>query len=82
MANKYKLLLFCLLTLAILTVQLLATTSSGAAYERPTPYFKITLLVPTNNPTRMLHAQVITAELWKIGIDAELVLIGWDAFIQ
>jgi ABC-type transport system substrate-binding protein len=48
--------------------------------DTPT-YFNLTLLAPTNNPARVQHAQVIQQEMWKIGIGAELVLVGWDVHI-
>ncbi|MHA2272941.1 MAG: ABC transporter substrate-binding protein [Candidatus Hodarchaeales archaeon] len=50
--------------------------------ENPPTYFKLTLVAPTNNEARILLAQMVTRELWKIGIDAELVLVGWDALAR
>ncbi|MFX0114533.1 MAG: hypothetical protein ACFFB3_08290, partial [Candidatus Hodarchaeota archaeon] len=82
MVKKSKIMIYNLLTLGFLAIQLLVSNGSTAAYERPVPYFKITLLAPTNNPQRVLHAQVATRELWKIGIDAELVLLGFDAALR
>ncbi|MFW9914525.1 MAG: ABC transporter substrate-binding protein [Candidatus Thorarchaeota archaeon] len=82
MANKCKFLLLCFTTLGMLTVQLLATTTTGAAYERPESYFELEIMVPTNKPTRILVAQLVARELWKIGIDAEVQLMGWERFLQ
>jgi ABC-type transport system substrate-binding protein len=53
-------------------------TISNTTQEKPPGYFNITLIAATSNPARVQHAQVITRELWKIGIDAELALVGWD----
>ncbi|MFW9914528.1 MAG: ABC transporter substrate-binding protein [Candidatus Thorarchaeota archaeon] len=82
MTKKRKLLIFWAINISILTGQLLATTTSGAAYERPVPYFKLELLAPTNLPSRVLTAQVIAREFWKIGIDVDLRLIGWNGYLQ
>ncbi|MFX0094495.1 MAG: hypothetical protein ACFFBD_22355, partial [Candidatus Hodarchaeota archaeon] len=43
--------------------------------------FTTTLIAPTNNPTRVQHAQLITNELPKIGIQGNLLLVGWDVLI-
>ncbi|MFX0114053.1 MAG: ABC transporter substrate-binding protein [Candidatus Hodarchaeota archaeon] len=69
------------LVLSLMIGQLIILSAPAVAYEPPAPYFKVTLLAPTNTPHRALAAQVIAAELWKIGIDAELVLVGYDALI-
>ncbi|MFW9914724.1 MAG: hypothetical protein ACFFGZ_03850, partial [Candidatus Thorarchaeota archaeon] len=50
--------------------------------EKPPGYFSITMLALACNPARVQHAQVIAHELWKIGIDADLVLAGWDPLQQ
>ncbi len=46
--------------------------------EQPTPHFHVTLVAPTNDPDRVQISQVVKSELWKIGIGADLVLVGWD----
>ncbi|MFQ5980979.1 MAG: ABC transporter substrate-binding protein [Candidatus Heimdallarchaeota archaeon] len=82
MSKTSKIVISSLVALGFLAGQLLACTNTVMAYERPDPYFHVVLVAPTNNPTRVLHAQVITSELWKIGIDAELLLTGWDVLIR
>ncbi|MFX0061103.1 MAG: ABC transporter substrate-binding protein [Candidatus Hermodarchaeota archaeon] len=49
--------------------------------EPETYLFTVTLIAPTNNPVSIQHAQMITNELPKVGIDVTLVLVGWDVFI-
>ncbi|MFQ5980978.1 MAG: ABC transporter substrate-binding protein [Candidatus Heimdallarchaeota archaeon] len=82
MNKRSEILLLGFMVLSVLTVQLVAIATPSVAYEPPTPYFKLTLIASTNIPTRVLHAQVISRELWKIGIDAELVLVGFDPLIR
>jgi ABC-type transport system substrate-binding protein len=65
-----------------MTLQLGVAGNQVAAAERPAGYFSVTLVAPTNNPARVQHAQVISRELWKIGIDADLSLVGWDPLIK
>ncbi|MFW9916059.1 MAG: ABC transporter substrate-binding protein [Candidatus Thorarchaeota archaeon] len=63
---------------------LMATTIisiADAAIEQPPPLFKLTLSVPTNNYARWQHAGVISGELRKIGIQAELAGAGWESLI-
>ncbi|MHA2497054.1 MAG: hypothetical protein ACXAEI_16400, partial [Candidatus Hodarchaeales archaeon] len=81
-SKKSKILLTSVIALTMLAVQLMAIITSGAAYKRPEPYFKITLVVPNNTPNRILHAQVITRELWKIGIETELIIVDWDTLLH
>jgi ABC-type transport system substrate-binding protein len=64
-----------------MTVQLAVAGDSVSAADEPTAYFSLTLIAPTNNPARVQHAQVIKEEFWKIGIQADLVLVGWDILI-
>ncbi|MFX0114534.1 MAG: ABC transporter substrate-binding protein [Candidatus Hodarchaeota archaeon] len=80
--KKTKLIIFSLLTLGFLTMQLVVSTSNVTAYERPQSYFKVVLIVPNTKPERVKLTQVIATELWKIGIDAEIAIMGWDAFTK
>ena len=58
-------------------IQNIKTVSSA---ELPT-HFSISIIAPSGNPIRVQHAQLITNQMWKIGIDASLKLIGWDALL-
>jgi ABC-type oligopeptide transport system substrate-binding subunit len=75
--NRKKLL--PLLVVAVMTL------SMGIAMVQPTQgvdyLFTTTLIAPTNNPVRVQHAQLITNELPKIGIQGNLILVGWDVLI-
>ncbi|MFX0113638.1 MAG: ABC transporter substrate-binding protein [Candidatus Hodarchaeota archaeon] len=79
--NPQKAIIWIFLTLILLKGYTTITISNNAQ-EIPTNYFKIVFIAPTGNPARLQHAQVITRELWKIGIDAKLILVGMDPLIQ
>jgi ABC-type oligopeptide transport system substrate-binding subunit len=81
MKSKHYMILAALSILVLFTLQMGVAGDQAAAAERPAGYFSITLVAPTNSPARVQHAQVITRELWKIGIDADLMLVGWDPLI-
>ncbi|MFX0093993.1 MAG: ABC transporter substrate-binding protein [Candidatus Hodarchaeota archaeon] len=51
-------------------------------YGQPEYFFITTLIVPTNDTVRVQYAQLITNELPKIGIQGNLVLVGWDVLIS
>ncbi|MHA2274086.1 MAG: hypothetical protein ACXACI_19795 [Candidatus Hodarchaeales archaeon] len=82
MKAKNYMLLGAVFVIAIFAMQMGSTGMQASAVDKPPGYFSITLIAPTNNPARVQHAQVITRELWKIGIDAELALVGWDPLLQ
>ncbi|MFX0115497.1 MAG: ABC transporter substrate-binding protein [Candidatus Hodarchaeota archaeon] len=74
----------CVLVIIImisLSMGQIGVTRESIAADKPPDYFQITLIAPTNNPIRVQHAQMITQELWQIGIDADLVLLGLDPVI-
>ncbi|MHA2232228.1 MAG: hypothetical protein ACXAB4_07040, partial [Candidatus Hodarchaeales archaeon] len=82
MKTKHYMILAALATLGLMILQVGAAGERVAAAEKPPGYFSVTLVAPTNNPARVQHAQVITRELWKIGIDADLMLVGWDPLVR
>ncbi|MFQ5980915.1 MAG: hypothetical protein ACE5OZ_22480 [Candidatus Heimdallarchaeota archaeon] len=82
MKTKHFMILAALATLGLMILQVGAAGERVAAAEKPPGYFSVTLVAPTNNPARVQHAQVITRELWKIGIDADLMLVGWDPLVR
>ncbi|MHA2494473.1 MAG: ABC transporter substrate-binding protein [Candidatus Hodarchaeales archaeon] len=79
MKAKNYMLLGAVFVIGIFAMQMGTSSVQVGAVDAPPGYFSITLIAPTNNPARVQHAQVITRELWKIGIDAELALVGWTA---
>ncbi|MFX0116509.1 MAG: hypothetical protein ACFFB3_18315, partial [Candidatus Hodarchaeota archaeon] len=81
MKSKQYMILAALTVLGLMVLQMGTAGEQVAAAEKPPGYFSVTLVAPTNNPARVQHAQVITRELWKIGIDADLMLVGWDPLI-
>ena len=52
------------------------------ASEKPDYFFFVHMTAPTSNPVRMQYAQLMEGELPKIGIGAELDLIGWAGGIR
>ncbi|MFX1255836.1 MAG: ABC transporter substrate-binding protein [Promethearchaeota archaeon] len=67
-------------------LSLLMTVPLGLVVVTPVftqspPHFTITLIASLNNPFRVQVAQVIANELPKIGIDTDLVLLGWDDLV-
>ncbi|MFX0091841.1 MAG: ABC transporter substrate-binding protein [Candidatus Hodarchaeota archaeon] len=70
-----------LVLIAIVVLSLGAVSIQSAFAQEPSWLFRITLLAPTANPVRVQYAQLITNELPRIGIDANLLLIGWDEYI-
>ncbi len=81
MKVKYYMLIAAATVIGLMAFQMGVAGNNVSAAEQPSMHFKITLLAPTNNPARVQHAQVIKAEMWKIGIDCDLVLVGWDVHI-
>lgn len=79
MRNSFVLLI---VTVSCLTIRQIDAVTENISADPPPSYFNLTLIAPSNNPTRVEHAQLITQKLWMIGIDAELVLIAWEPFEQ
>ncbi|MHA2494472.1 MAG: ABC transporter substrate-binding protein [Candidatus Hodarchaeales archaeon] len=82
MKAKNYMLLGAVFVIGIFAMQMGTSSVQVGAVDAPPGYLSITLIAPTNNPARVQHAQVITRELWKIGIEAELALVGWDPLLQ
>jgi ABC-type oligopeptide transport system substrate-binding subunit len=82
MKSKNWLILASLTFMGLMGLQTMASVDQVSAVDQPPGYFSITIIAPTNNPARVQHAQVVYRELWKIGIDADLVMVGWDPLIQ
>ncbi|MFX0113858.1 MAG: hypothetical protein ACFFB3_04875 [Candidatus Hodarchaeota archaeon] len=81
MGNHRQMTMIGILVLGFLVLQMIVGINQGIGYERPSPNFKLVLLAPNNVPNRVLAVQVIAQELWKIGIDTEVLFVGWDAFL-
>ncbi|MFX0090495.1 MAG: ABC transporter substrate-binding protein [Candidatus Hodarchaeota archaeon] len=68
-----------------LALVVVMTLSLGFAMIQPAQsvdyLFTTTIIAPTNNPVRVQHAQLITNELPRIGIQGNLLLVGWDVLI-
>ncbi|MFX1255952.1 MAG: ABC transporter substrate-binding protein, partial [Promethearchaeota archaeon] len=75
--NKKKVLPLVLVAIMMVSMVFVAIQPVQAQ----TPVFSCVFLAPTNNPVRVQHAQLVANELPKIGIDAVLLLVGWDVLI-
>ncbi|MFW9915482.1 MAG: ABC transporter substrate-binding protein [Candidatus Thorarchaeota archaeon] len=73
------------LTVGFLLYLMTANTAISAGtitQGSPPGYFQLTLIVPSNNPVRVQHVTAIANELWKIGIQADTMLISWEPFLS
>jgi ABC-type transport system substrate-binding protein len=72
--NIQKKKLITVIFLIVLSIQLLVTSVTAQEEEEETTYFKITFLVAADNEDLMKVAQLVENEMWRIGIDSQLII--------
>lgn len=74
--------IFSLIVIILLVVSLGFVALQPVLTQEQEFLFSTTLLAETCNPVRVQHAQLIANELSKIGIKADLILVGWDILLS
>lgn len=57
------------------------TPAISTAYAATQPLFTVTLLAPTSNPVRRQYASIIATSFQQVGINAQLVYVGFSQLI-